>query len=264
MTFARMWQSSKTAQDGIRDARMPSCFSPKTSSRAVPLRARPLDPQSQRSYTSPFTRLETPPNSGRTDGMADTPTDITLLLRNAKSGAREDADRLMEAIYEDLRRLASSQLRGERAGHTLQPTALVHEAYLKLVDQRSTDWNDRLHFFAVASRIIRRILIDHARERAAQKRGGAAERVPLDSIDQPAAEREIDLIALDEALKELAEISERQARIVELRFFGGCTVAEVATLLETGSRTVDRDWLAAKAWLYCRLTEDAGEGANRD
>lgn len=188
--------------------------------------------------------------------MADTPTDITLLLRNAKSGAREDADRLMEAIYGDLRRLAASHLRNERLEHTLQPTALVHEAYLKLVDQRSTDWHDRLHFFAVASRIIRRLLIDHARERAAQKRGGAAQQVPLDSVDPPMIGREVDLIALDEALEELAQIDERQARIVELRFFGGCTVPEVATLLEAGRRTVDRDWMAAKAWLYCRLADD--------
>lgn len=168
----------------------------------------------------------------------------------------------MVAIYDDLRRLAVSQMSAERNDHTLQPTALVHEAYFKLVGQHSTDWANRLQFFSVASRIIRRILIDHARERRAAKRGGAADRVPLDAVDPVFQGRPIDLVALDEALKELAELDERQARIVELRFFGGCTIEEIAELLEAGRRTIDRDWLAAKAWLYCRLADaaDATDG----
>jgi RNA polymerase sigma-70 factor (ECF subfamily) len=191
--------------------------------------------------------------------MGETPVDITLLLRAAASGGREELDRFLAAIYEDLRRLAVSHLRDERGGHTLQPTALVHEAYLKLVDQRSTDWKDRLHFFALASRIIRRILTDHARERLALKRGGEAERVPIHLVDPPAPDSGVDLVALDQALSDLAEIDERQARVVELRFFGGCTLDEVAELLGTARRTVDRDWMAARAWLYCRLADGAAD-----
>lgn len=183
--------------------------------------------------------------------------DITLLLRAAASGERQDLDALMAAIYDDMRRLALSHMRSERDDHTLQPTALVHEAYVKLVDQRNTDWKDRLHFFAVASRIIRRILIDHARERGAQKRGGAAGRIALDDLAAPIAD--LDLLALDEALGDLARIDERQARIVELRFFGGCSIEEVAELLSMGKRSVDREWHGARAWLLSRLEEGEAE-----
>ncbi len=189
----------------------------------------------------------------------DPSNDITQLLRSAASGDRQDLDALLAAIYDDLRRLAISHMSSERDDHTLQPTALVHEAYLKLVAQHTTDWADRLHFFSVASRIIRRILIDHARERRAQKRGGEMDRVPIDTVDPPIEGRTIDLIELDEALGELEQLDERQARIVELRFFGGCTIEEVATLLDAGRRTIDRDWMAAKAWLYCRLSEDQAD-----
>jgi RNA polymerase sigma-70 factor, ECF subfamily len=193
--------------------------------------------------------------------MGESHANITQLLRAASSGERHDLDVLMGAIYDDLRRLAVGHMRGERDDHTLQPTALVHEAYMKLVDQRSTDWKDRLHFFAVASRIIRRILIDHARERLADKRGGGGERLRVDDMDPAAPVPGIDLIALDEALEELAAIEERQAKIVELRFFGGCSIEEVAELLSMGARSVDREWKAAKAWLYCRLSEaPAGPG----
>ena len=194
--------------------------------------------------------------------VTDSTNDITRLLRAASSGAREDLDALMAVIYDDLRRLAISHMSAERRDHTLQPTALVHEAYVKLVDQRSTDWADRLHFFSVASRIIRRILIDHARERRAFKRGGAAERLPLEAVDPSFRGGDVDLIALDEALRELAELDERQARIVELRFFGGCTIEEIAGLLDAGRRTIDRDWMAAKAWLYCRLADPSADGAD--
>ena len=180
-----------------------------------------------------------------------------MLLRAAASGERPDLDALMGAIYGDMRRLALSHMRGERADHTLQPTAVVHEAYLSFVDQRNTDWKDRYHFFAVASRIIRRILIDHARERDAQKRGGPGERPRLDGNECEAPARGVDLIALDEALAELASIDERQARIVELRFFGGCSIDEVADLLGIGRRSVDREWCIAKSWLFCRLSEHA-------
>jgi RNA polymerase sigma-70 factor, ECF subfamily len=192
--------------------------------------------------------------------MGESSPDITLLLKAAGSGERRDLDALLMAIYDDLRRLASSHLQRERAGHTLQSTALVHEAYVKLIDQRTTDWKDRLHFFAIASRIIRRILIDHARARESEKRGGGRTRLSVDDHDLVAAggASEVDLLALDEALKELHEIDEQQARIVELRYFGGCTVEEVAELLGIGKRTVDRDWQAAKAWLMVRLGDDEG------
>lgn len=190
--------------------------------------------------------------------MSETPTDITLLLHAAASGERSDLDALVAAVYQDMRRLAASHLDGERRSHTLSPTALVHEAYVKLIDQRNTDWKDRLHFFAVAARIIRRILIDHARSRDAQKRGGPADRtlIHLGDWDAAAPERGIDLLALDEALKELADLDEQQARIVELRYFGGCSIEEIAQLLDIGKRTVDRDWQAARAWLFVRLSED--------
>ncbi len=192
--------------------------------------------------------------------MSDAPGDITMLLRASATGDPQDTNNLMAAIYEDLRRLASSQLNQERPGHTLQPTALVNEAYLRLVNQRSARWNDRLHFFSIASRIIRRILIDHARERNAIKRGGAQRRVSLESSDIAAPESGVDLLALDEALSELAELSETQAKIVELRFFGGLTIPDIAATLSIGARTVDREWQVARAWLFHRLSEhDSGE-----
>lgn len=190
--------------------------------------------------------------------MSHAPTNITVLLRAAASGDRRDLDALMAALYDDLRRLAVSHLGGERRDHTLQPTALVHEAYVKLLDQRSTAWRDRLHFFAVASRIIRRILIDHARARDADKRGGGRTRISLDGTDVAGSEREVDLLALHEALEELARLDEQQAKIVELRYFGGCTVEEVAEILSVGRRTVDRDWQAARTWLFVRLSDDSG------
>lgn len=187
--------------------------------------------------------------------MSDPPTNITMLLRAAAVGDQRDAERLMVAIYADLKRLAASQLRHERPGHTLDPTALVHEAYIRLVNQRNAEWNDRLHFFSIASRIIRRILTDHARERHALKRGGPDGPVRLEHLDVAAPARDLDLVALDEALCELAQLNERQARIVELRFFGGLTIPEIAAALSIGGRSVDRDWQVARAWLFHRLSE---------
>lgn len=188
--------------------------------------------------------------------MNDSPANLTLLLQAAAAGQRGDLDALMAAIYHDLRRLAASHLRGERRDHTLSPTALVHEAYVRLIDQCNTDWSSRLHFFAVASRIIRRILIDHARARDAEKRGGDRTLVSLCDHDVASPGRDVDILALDEAMQELAALDEQQARIVELRYFGGCTVEEIAQLLSIGKRTVDRDWQAAKAWLFLRLNSD--------
>lgn len=194
--------------------------------------------------------------------MAEYAADITMLLHAAVSGERSDLDTLMNALYQDMRRLAAHHMNSERRDHTLSPTALVHEAYVKLVGQRNTGWKDRLHFFAVASRIIRRILIDHARAQDAVKRGGDRTRVCLGDRDIAAPAQCVDVLALDEALRELAEMSEQQARIVELRYFGGCTVEEIAELLDIGKRTVDRDWQAAKAWLLVRLRDEDADPAS--
>lgn len=182
--------------------------------------------------------------------------DITLLLHAAASGDRRDLDALMTAVYQDMRRLAVSHMDGERRNHTLQPTALVHEAYVKLLDQHSTDWKDRLHFFSIASRIIRRILIDHARSVGAVKRGGSITRVSIGGQDVGVPARDVDLLALDEAMVELAELDGQQAHIVELRYFGGCSIEEIAELLGLGKRTVDRKWQSARAWLFERLRDD--------
>jgi RNA polymerase sigma-70 factor (ECF subfamily) len=192
---------------------------------------------------------------------APTPN-ITLLLHAAASGDRRDLDALMTAVYQDMRRLAMSHMDQERANHTLQPTALVHEAYVKLLDQRNTGWKDRLHFFSIASRIIRRILIDHARSSGAAKRGGSITRISVADQDIGVPARDVDLLALDEAMAELALLDEQQARIVELRYFGGCTIDEIAELLELGKRTVDRQWHAARAWLFDRLRDDDDQHAD--
>lgn len=180
---------------------------------------------------------------------------------NDSAGGREGLNALSQRLYDDLRHLAAAHLKSERPDHTLQPTALVHEAYLKLIDQRSTDWRDRMHFFAVASRIIRRILVDHARERNAMKRGGGQERVPMEFAELIAGSKGADVVALDDAMTALAEIDERQAKIVELRFFGGLTIEEIAEVLSISDRSVDRDWRCAKAWLYCHLTGEDTAGA---
>ncbi len=202
-------------------------------------------------------RCATAPNRRRV--MSETPGNVTQLLRAAASGERRDVDALMAAIYDDLRRLAVSHMRSERDDHTLQPTALVHEAYLKLIDQRMTDWKDRVHFFAVASRIIRRLLVDHARERLAAKRGAGLERITLDGLEPAAPLPDADLVTLDDALSELAAIDSTQAQIVELRYFGGLTIEEIAESLAIGRRSVDRHWQVAKAWLCFRLREDRAE-----
>jgi RNA polymerase sigma factor (TIGR02999 family) len=194
--------------------------------------------------------------------MDDAQLNLTQLLHATAKGDRRNLDALMGAIYQDLRRLAVSHLQDERGDHTLQPTALVHEAYLRLIDQRVTDWKDRIHFFAVASRIIRRILVDHARERLAQKRGGDQKRIPIEEAEQLAAVPGIDIMSLDEALTELGQIDATQAQIVELRYFSGLTIEEVADVLSIGKRSVDREWQCAKAWLYCRLTDASIEAGD--
>ncbi len=180
-------------------------------------------------------------------------TDLTRILKQASDGDVSALNRLMPFVYDELRALAESYLRQERADHTLQATALVHEAYVRLVKQDEVEWRSRSHFFAVAAQMIRRILVDHARGHQRAKRGGGVHRLRLDDV--PITEREIDLVALDEALQDLATLHPRQAQIVELRFFGGLTLREVAAFLNISSRTASGDWSMAKAWLRRELRQ---------
>jgi RNA polymerase sigma factor (TIGR02999 family) len=181
------------------------------------------------------------------------PGEVTLLLRRFRAGDGEAASRLMELIYPELRRIARVQFRNERQDHELQPTALVHEAYLRLVAHEHHTWENRGHFFAAAANVMRRVLIDHARSRNAQKRTGARTPNPLIETLALTQEQSADLLDLDQALTELEELSPRQARVVELRYFSGLSVPEIATALGLNPRSVDRDWATARAWLRARL-----------
>lgn len=189
--------------------------------------------------------------------MAPTPSSgtITALLTEAGRGNPEALNRLWDSIYDDLRRIAHRELYRWRPGQTLQTTALVNEAYLRLVDQTGADWNDRLHFFAVAARAMRHILIDYARQRSRQKRGGGQPLLPLDEAVVAAEQRAETFLVLDRALTRLAVLNERLAQLVECRFFGGMTEAEIALLFGVSERTVRRDWRKAKAWLADALAE---------
>ena len=181
-------------------------------------------------------------------------SDLTRLLVDWSRGDQTALERLMPLVYDELRALAERSLRHERSGHTLQGTALVHEAYLKLVDQRQVRWQDRAHFFAVAAQLMRRILVDHARRHAAVKRGSGEPPLPLDQVDVPAAAAPLtDWLALDGALHRLEALDVRQARTVELRFFGGLTIEETAEVLQVSPATVKNDWTLARAWLFREL-----------
>ena len=183
--------------------------------------------------------------------------DITALLAEAEGGSRAAADRILPLVYPELRAIAHRHLRGERADHTLDTGALVHEAYLKLVDQSGVAWRSRAHFLGVAAVAMRRILITYAHARNAQKRGGGAEVLTLVEGQVAREARTDQLIALDEALDRLAQASERQARVVELSFFGGLTQPEIAEVLGVSESTVRRDWRLARAWLTLALRGDA-------
>ncbi len=177
--------------------------------------------------------------------------EVTRLLIQLTEGDGSALDELLPHVYGELRRLASNYLRRERPGHTLQPTALVHEAYLRLVDQTQVRWQNRAHFFGVAAQMMRRILVDHARGQQAGKRGGEWRKISLDDgLDVAAGGRPSDLVLLDEALERLAEIDPQKSRVVELRFFGGLSVEETAEVLGVSAPTVKRQWRMAKAWLY--------------
>jgi RNA polymerase sigma factor (TIGR02999 family) len=187
--------------------------------------------------------------------------DITGLLLKWGSGNREALDELTPLVYDELRKLAARQLRLERPGHTLQSTALVHEAYLKLIDQERVQWHDREHFFAVASQVIRHILVSHARAHNASKRGGGKTMLAFDEAVALTGRREMDLVALDDALESLSKIDPQQGRIVELRFFGGLSIEGTAQVLGISPATVKRDWNVARAWLHRELSGKADHGA---
>ena len=185
----------------------------------------------------------------------DKQSEITLWLNEWRMGKDDALEALMPIVYAELHRQATNYLKRERVGHTLQATALINEAYLKLIDQREVNWQNRAHFFAIAAQAMRRILVDHARSRHREKRGGDAEDLPLEAAEFAASPGGtcVDLIALDEALMRLASLDERQSRIVELRFFSGMSVEETAEALGVSSATVKNEWRTAKAWLFQEL-----------
>ncbi|HEX8288633.1 MAG TPA: sigma-70 family RNA polymerase sigma factor [Pyrinomonadaceae bacterium] len=181
--------------------------------------------------------------------------EITRLLLDWGNGNKAALDELMPIVYDELRRLAKHYMRGQRAGHTLQTTALVNEAYLRLIDSSRVNWQNRTHFFAISAQMMRRILVDFARIRNSQKRGGENVKVTFDEQIEVPVENETNLIALDEALENLAKLNLRQSQIVELRYFGGLSEEEIAAALKISVRTVRRDWSVARAWLYRELKQ---------
>ena len=183
--------------------------------------------------------------------MSEKPSDnITHLLIEVSNGDRAAVDLLLPVIYDELRKLAANYLRRERVDHTLQPTALVHEAYMRLIDQSRVNWQNRAHFFGVAAQIMRRLLVDHARKHNAEKRGQDFQKLSLDENIDRAVERSAELIALDDALKTLATIDAQKARMVELRYFGGLSIEETADVMGVTPTTIKRHWRFAKAWLH--------------
>src|ERR1700693_4452505 len=189
--------------------------------------------------------------------MSD-PHEVTVLLSALTRGDEDAGARLIPVVYDELRRLAGSYMRRERPDHTLQATALVHEAYLKLIEQQSVNWQTRAHFFGIAAQLMRRILIDHARGHLRQKRGGEYKKVSLNDAYIFSPEQSAELLAVEQSLQRLAKLDERQARVVELRFFGGLSVEEAAAVLGISPKTVKRDWSMAKAWLHAELKEHHG------
>ena len=185
--------------------------------------------------------------------MSEKDREISLILKDWSGGKRGSEEVLLSLVYDELRRIARQYLRKERADHTLQPTALVHEAYMKLIDISDVSWQDRAHFFAVASNVMRHILVDHARARHTEKRGGEAQRIALEDAVQLSDKSDVDLLALDEAMHRLAEFDAQQSKIVELRFFGGLTIEETAHVIGVSPATVKREWTMAKAWLFNKL-----------
>jgi RNA polymerase sigma factor (TIGR02999 family) len=181
------------------------------------------------------------------------PSGVTNLLVNWGNGDKAALDEMLPLVYQELRRIAVNRLRQERPNHTLQPTALVNEAYLRLIDQTSVNWQNRAQFFGLAAEMMRRILVNHAHNRQAAKRGGGALQVSLEVAVNSFEQKDVNLVALDEALKNLASIDPRKSQIVELKFFGGLTVEEIAEVLQVSSDTIERDWKLARAWLRLEI-----------
>lgn len=188
--------------------------------------------------------------------MPATP-DVTQALRELSAGHETAPEQLMALVYDELRKLAQGYLEGERGDHTLQATALVHEAYVRLVDWKNVSWQNRAHFFALAAQVMRRVLVDHARRRKAEKRGGGLTKLALEEAVSFPQQREIDLVELDEALKTLAQLDAVQSNIVELRFFGGLTIEETAEAMRISPATVKREWTMAKAWLHKTIVRES-------
>src|SRR5258708_7294377 len=186
--------------------------------------------------------------------------EVTRLLNEMSAGEEPSPERLLELVYEDLRRLAGAYMQNERSDHTLQATALVHEAYMRLVDWKNVSWQNRAQFFSVAAEVMRKVLIDHARTRKAQKRSG--HKLVLDEAISVPDHRPLDLIALDEALQSLEQLDPRQAKMVELRFFGGLSMEETAYILKVSESTVRREWTFAKAWFQRELAPTTPHGSN--
>jgi len=186
-----------------------------------------------------------------------TSTQVTELLVRWRGGDKAALDSLMPLVYTELRRIANRYLQGERSDHTLQSTALVHEAYVRMTEQDLPQWQNRAHFFAVAAQLMRQILVDHARSHRASKRGGSAYKLALDEAEEQPLVRDVDVVALDDALKSLAHMDEQQSRVVELKFFGGLTVEDTAEVLGVSPSTVKRDWTTARAWLFRELNRSA-------
>ena len=189
------------------------------------------------------------------------PLELTRLLVAWTSGDAAALEKLSSAVYDELRHLARNYMRGERPGHTLQTTALVHEAFLRIIDWKNVEWKSRAHFFAVASQMMRRILVDHARARRNLKRGGEWKQLSLSAVEFLPENRRTDLLDIDEALETLKRVDARKAKVVELRFFGGLTVEETAAVLDVSSDTVLNDWRFAKAWLLRELEQGKGENS---
>jgi RNA polymerase sigma factor (TIGR02999 family) len=215
-----------------------------------------IDFRSGRSYGVRQNRQPPQPAGGNVS--PEPSKEVTKLLASWGQGNAEALEELMPLVYGELRRLAASYLRRERSDHTLQPTALVHEAYLRLVEQKDVQWRDRSHFFAITAQLMRRILVDHARTHLAEKRGSGAPKVPLTEVIVMSQQRPAELLALDESLTRLASLDAQQSRIVELRTFGGLTVEETAEVLGISPATVKRDWSMAKAWLSQEIQKAQG------
>jgi RNA polymerase sigma-70 factor (ECF subfamily) len=187
----------------------------------------------------------------------DPPSEVTLLLQGWRSGDSTALDALLPLVYKELRRLAHFQLQNERPEHTLQSAALVHEAYLRLIGLKLPQWESRTHFFAIAAQLMRQILVDYARRHVAAKRGGGVCKLSLEDATMVSPQKDVDVISLDDALNALAKIDARQSRVVELRFFAGLSLREISEALEIAPATVQRDWTAARAWLYREISRNS-------